>query len=89
MPRYPHIDDLECCSYCGSNHAFYVNIFVRGYISHRTGFNGQDIDNGQLYDGLTWGEQSDYFCDACDRKIATVKSSPKKEKNNVVSTRND
>lgn len=79
MAKYPHIDDLDRCPHCGSDHTFYVNIFAHGHISHRTGFANKDVSNDQLYDGLTWNKQSDYFCDACDQKIATVKSSPERK----------
>ncbi len=77
--KYPHIDDLECCPHCGSDFAFYQRYYAHGILTDRVLFENREPYNTDMYDGLRSGENSDYFCDECDKKIATVKSSPKRE----------
>ncbi len=75
MAKYPHIGDLDCCPHCGSDFAFYTKVYAYGHLIDRRLFESHEPYNFEMHDALTYGKDSDYFCDACDQKIATVKSS--------------
>lgn len=79
MPKkYPHIDDLEQCPHCESDYGFYTTVFAYGHLQDNRAFSDREPMNHETHDSLSYGKDSDYFCCECRVKIATIKSSPKR-----------
>ncbi len=75
MPKYPHIDDLDCCPHCGSDDVFYTRAYAYGHLTDFRRFYDRGRENTGMHESLRYGKASDYFCGSCNQKIATQKSS--------------
>lgn len=74
-----NLTDLQECPHCGYDE-FYTYQTVKGKISYRERFDGEDGDNAEMYNSLSYGkQQKTVYCGSCQSKIARDDREEKKE----------
>ncbi len=62
---------INVCPYCGSPDGFYYYFDAVNCV-FRMGFNGEELDNSEMYDFSETRRRRYVYCNTCDRKIGTV-----------------
>ncbi|MGA6364908.1 hypothetical protein [Proteus penneri] len=60
------------CPHCGNDYSFYVMHTASGSTSYFYGFNGDDVDNTHLWDGVKLKSKKTAFCGECQRSLGSV-----------------
>lgn len=60
---------LEKCPYCGSEE-FYINQRARGDVEYHYRFDGDDGENGELHETLTYVNKGKFaYCTKCHKRL--------------------
>lgn len=60
---------IEECPYCGSKE-FYINQRVGGCIEYHYRFDGDEGENGQLHESLTYTDIGKFaYCSCCRKRV--------------------
>ena len=74
--------ELDCCPFCCSKE-YYTKQYVYGTLCYNERFDGEEAENGELYDGLNCKNYSGrVYCKECGRYLGN------KEKDTVCSLLN-
>ena len=66
--------ELEECPFCGHD-TFYTVQYVYGSLHYRERFDGEESENGEMYDGLNCAKFSGRaYCDRCHSYIGNVET---------------
>lgn len=62
---------ITCCPHCGSEDGFYT---LSDYINVRvrSGFDGREMENGEMYDGVDIRYHRYAYCISCDGVICNA-----------------
>lgn len=60
------------CPHCGNNYAFYVLHTASGSVSYFYGFNGGDVYNSNMWDGVYLKPKKTAYCGECQRSLGSV-----------------
>ncbi len=60
------------CQHCGNSYHFYVMHVVSGRVGYFYGFNGDDVDNTNMWDGARLKPQKTAFCGECHKSLGSV-----------------
>ncbi len=60
------------CPHCGNDYSFYVKHTALGSTGYFYGFNGGDVDNTHLWDGIRLKPKKTAYCGECQRSLGSV-----------------
>lgn len=64
--------ELDCCPFCGHDE-YYTKQYVYGTLICHERFDGQEAENGEMYDSLNCRNFSGRaYCSKCDRYLGNV-----------------
>lgn len=64
--------ELDCCPFCGHDE-YYTKQYVYGSLRCNERFDGQEAENGEMYESLNCGNFSGRaYCSNCDRYLGNV-----------------
>ena len=68
-------EKLTCCPFCGCDQ-FYEKQYARGTVIFRTRYDGEETDNSEMYDSLTFESSGRVYCDNynCNKYIGNRKT---------------
>lgn len=57
------------CSKCGNTKQYYVKSWAKGYVIWHTRIDGEEAENGAMYDGLEYHDYKAKYCSECHKKL--------------------
>ncbi len=72
MAKLPNVSELTECPHCGSE-TFYYKSRVSGIVATHVNFDGSEVDNSGMHDGMSYESLKFAYCSQCQRKIARYK----------------
>ena len=69
MAKLPLLSELTECPHCGSVD-YYTRDRAAGHITSRYTFDGSEISNEDMYEGLAIRTSAYVYCGSCNEKIA-------------------
>lgn len=67
-----YTEDLKECPYCGGEE-FYILQSYSGTCYYRVRFDGEEADNGDMYDSATHNSLRKYaYCCDCDKRLFPI-----------------
>lgn len=60
---------IKECPHCGSNEGFYIKQQIYGKAHFRVKFDGNEGENGDLHDYLTYKDSKFTYCTSCNKKL--------------------
>ena len=62
-------EHLSCCPYCGSEE-YYTVQNASGKVFYRERFDGEEAENGAMYEGLRYKQAGKYaYCCDCNKRL--------------------
>lgn len=65
-------NDVEKCKYCNSSEGYYTKERVSGTVIIIYRFDGEEADNGDMYDGVRYHGGKIAYCINCDKKLFRI-----------------
>ena len=65
--------DLECCPFCG-NDEYYEKQRIVGYGNYFYSFDGSEVDNSTLHDGLSYYSTGRVYCSYCEKYLGNIET---------------
>lgn len=61
--------NIKCCPYCGGEE-YYMKQSFKGTCEYIVRFDGEEAENGHIYDNTEYKNTSKYtWCQNCDKKL--------------------
>lgn len=81
--------DLKFCPFCGSE-MYYENQAVKGKVEFNSLFNGEEVPNYDLYEGLTHTCSGRCYCRDCDKYLGNnLRNTVSKEAEKLLNVKNN
>lgn len=64
---------IQQCPYCGNDDEYYIKESVSGTCYCNYSFNGDEVDNGAMYETLNHSQGKFAYCFMCEAKLFRIK----------------
>lgn len=63
---------IKQCPYCESEEGFFTRMYAYGSVKHHIGFNGEERENGDMYEGLQHKGGKRAYCSNCRKYLFNI-----------------
>jgi hypothetical protein len=71
MPKLTPVSELKACPECGSTEGFIEQSTVTGFTQFRYSFDGEHVDNGDMYQSIVEEKPKTVLCMNCKKPIGS------------------